>query len=154
MRYLLFFVIPMVAGCTGNFGQPDVPPEEEKARLKIFEMGGAAHRTKAPGYPVRDVYLLGCKDIDDDSLSIVTNFPHVRNLTLSYTKITDKGLRHLRGLKELRSLALCFTGISDAGLAHFKELTQLETLTVVQTKVTASGADTLQKALPKLKISR
>lgn len=30
MRYMLFFVAPLMVGCTGNLGQPDVPPGGEK----------------------------------------------------------------------------------------------------------------------------
>ena len=44
--------------------------------------------------------------------------------------------------------------ITDAGLAHLKALTQLQELCVKGTKVTDTGAQELQNALPKLKVKR
>lgn len=52
---------------------------------------------------------------------------HLESLNLSFTVITDSGLRKLRGLSSLRSLNLDARQITDAGLAaltskHFLRL--------------------------------
>ena len=41
---------------------------------------------------------------------------------LSFTKVTDAGLVHLKGLTNLRSLDLGDTEVTDAGLVHLKGL--------------------------------
>src|SRR5688500_1890663 len=98
MRIILLTVVFSIAGCRPERAPPKGSPEEEAAREKVRRMGGAAHRESSPGYPVIDVYLCGCKDVDDDSLAVVSSFPKVREMTLTGTSITDKGLKHLRGL--------------------------------------------------------
>ena len=44
--------------------------------------------------------------------------------------------------------------LTDKGLQHLKRLSQLQTLDVSGTKVTDAGTDDLQRALPKVKIVR
>ncbi len=51
-------------------------------------------------------------------------------------------------------LRLSYTKITDAGLVHLKGLTNLKTLWLFSTKVTDAGVKKLQAALPKCKISR
>lgn len=47
---------------------------------------------------------------------IVLGIPHLENLNLSFTLVTDGGLRKLSGLTSLRSLNLDARQITDAGL--------------------------------------
>ena len=73
---------------------------------------------------------------------------------LTYSKITDAGLKHLAKLKQLTSLDLrsCWR-ITDGGLKELAKLEQLTKLNLRDTKVTKAGVAQLQKALPKCIIS-
>ena len=53
-------------------------------------------------------------------------------------------------LKQLQSLNLTFTQVTDAGLKDLAKLKQLQRLDLTFTQVTDAGVAELQKALPKL----
>jgi internalin A len=107
---------------------------------EIERLGGQIKRDeKLPGRPVTAVTFKVRNDFRDEHVPLLTPFPMLTTLDLSYTKITDAGLRELHKLKNLTSFNLWSTGITDAGL---KELTQLEKLTELNlgyTKVTDAG---------------
>jgi serine/threonine protein kinase len=60
-------------------------------------------------------------------------------LSLSYTKVTDSGLKAVSRQQQLRSLALTGLPITDAGLEHIRSLKQLTTLDMPFTRVTDKG---------------
>jgi hypothetical protein len=81
----------------------------------------------------------------------------LRDLDLSGAEITDEGLQHLKGLTQLKTLQLAGTEITDKGLQHLKCLTELKKLELANYlepnwKLTRSGVEELQKALPHTKI--
>jgi hypothetical protein len=76
--------------------------------------------------------------------------PHVNELKLFGTKITDKALVHLAPLKELKLLHIGKTAVTDAGLTHLRGLKNLETIGLSETKVSDRGLRYLEY-LPKLK---
>ena len=78
----------------------------------------------------------------------------ITGVDLSSTRITDAGLRCLKGLPQLQTLNLESTEITDAGLAHLGDLIQLRELDLSSTKVTDAGVAELKKALPKVTIKR
>lgn len=92
--------------------------------------------------------------ITDAGLAAISGLTNLTRLHLEKTAITDAGLSHLKSLVDLNYLNLYGTQISDAGLEHLKNLPNLQRLYLWQTKVTDSGVAELQKALPKLEISR
>jgi hypothetical protein len=57
-------------------------------------------------------------------------------------------------LAQLRSLALENAAITDAGLGHLRPLTYLEELDLKGTKVTDTGVQDFQTAMPKAKVGR
>ena len=74
---------------------------------------------------------------------------------ITFTKMTDARLEHLKGLENLRWwLYLNGTNVTDAGLEHLTGLSNLEALDLTGTRVTAEGVKKLQQALPNCKISR
>jgi hypothetical protein len=93
-----------------------------------------------------DVVDVNCRDADV-VLRVIDRFPHVERLDLSWSKITDDDLRHLKGLKELYGLDLSRTNVTEAGLVHLEGLESLDWLALRNTKVTAAGAARLQKKL-------
>ena len=76
----------------------------------------------------------------------------LQELSLISTKVTDKGLAHLKGLTRLKRLTLNGTRVSDAGLLHLKDLTGLQELNLYRTGVTDAGAGAPPKGMPKLTI--
>ena len=65
-------------------------------------------------------------------------------LNLEGNRITDTGLKELKGLKGLREIGLGWTGITDAGLEELNAFPDLEHLTLGDTKVTDNGLKTLE----------
>ncbi len=78
----------------------------------------------------------------------------VIQVTLSGTKITDKGLEHLKGLTSLTFLHLRNTNVTDAGLEYLKGITSLISLNLPGTKITDAGLAELKAALPKCRVSK
>lgn len=91
--------------------------------------------------------------VTDSALSILKETPNLVRLNLSQTSIGDAGLANLKELKELRYLNLYGSAVTDAGLKHLKSLSSLEALYLWQSKATPKGAKELQKALPNTKIN-
>ena len=62
-------------------------------------------------------------------------------------------MAHLAALTNLESLELNGTSVSDEGLIQLKAMTSLKSLYLPGAKVSQSGAQILQRALPRTKIS-
>jgi len=73
------------------------------------------------------------------------NFERVRKLDLSYTEITDAGLKEVAKLENLTQLELSFTQITDTGLKELTKLKQLEGLYMERTQITDAGLKELAK---------
>ena len=74
----------------------------------------------------------------------------LQTLDLSYTRVIDAGLKHVKGVKGLKRLALDTGPMSmDEGLKDIVGLTDLEDLFLAQTAVTDRGLENL-KGLTKL----
>jgi Leucine-rich repeat (LRR) protein len=71
----------------------------------------------------------------------VMALPHLRELFIEETQVTDAGLEHLNVLGELRGLSLQDSKVTDAVLEHVKELTSLEFLVLSGTQVTGAGLE-------------
>jgi hypothetical protein len=66
-------------------------------------------------------------------------FRSVIRVSLSYTRLSDAGLAHLKGLTGLQGLSLDDTQVSDAGLVNLRGLTGLQELYLSGTRVTEAG---------------
>ena len=60
--------------------------------------------------------------IDDDKLKLPTVFDDLDHIDLTGTRVTDRGVSHLRGLRKLKMLHLGHTRVTDAGLADLRDL--------------------------------
>jgi hypothetical protein len=80
------------------------------------------------------------------------NYESVRSLNLSYTEITDAGLKELAKLPRLTTLYLASTKITDSRLGDIAKLQKLTRLELRNTKISYAGAAELKKALPKCEI--
>ena len=101
-------------------------------RETLSEVSGASYRE------LDELYHRSL-DVSDDDLAYIDR--RTRNLCLCRTRVTDEGLRHLRGLDQLQWVDLSFTRTGDAGLAHFAAAQQLHHLRLEQTRITAAGLD-------------
>jgi hypothetical protein len=92
--------------------------------------------------------------ITDAGLEHLEEFTNLEELDLSSTPISDAGLVHLKPLSRLRCLQFTGSHITDDGLAHLSGLTQLIWLYLDNTQVTDAGVAELQRALPYCEIIR
>jgi hypothetical protein len=103
---------------------------------------------------VTQVRLVAVHQLSDAELNHISHLSGLEELDLHRSPVTDESLARLDGLTGLQSLILFHTPISDAGLMRLKRLGRLRNLSIENTKVTDAGVAELQKALPKLTISR
>ena len=74
----------------------------------------------------------------------VGKMPALERLRLSYTDITDNGMKHLAGLTKLQVLDLSGTDIGDAGLAQIAAFTNLRELYLNHARFTDKGLPSLK----------
>jgi Leucine-rich repeat (LRR) protein len=88
---------------------------------------------------------LSYTDITDLGLKQVAKLQKLTSLDLSSNKITDAGLKEVAKLQKLTSLDLSATKITDAGLKEVAKLQQLTELLLVYTDITDAGLKELAK---------
>jgi len=87
--------------------------------------------------------------VTDAGLKYLRGLTNLQYLDLRCNPITDAGLAYLSELVNLGTLNLSDTHITDAGLEHLKTLTKLQDLLLHNTRITDSGLQHL-KALKNL----
>ena len=128
------------------------PPPEDLRREN--ERATAICLKQLPLLPhITNLGLIGTQ-ITDDQLQYLEGLDVLQKLWLNGTPVGDAGLVHLKKLPQLRYLVLWFdTRISDVGLKHLQGMSQLRELSLDDTNVTDAGKTELQKALPKCEIT-
>lgn len=106
-----------------------------------------------PALPRLTALLLANCPISDQGLSHLQGAEELMQLHLAGTRVTDAGLQPLTSLPKLNWLSLERTAVTDAGLIHLKSCTGLQNLSLLKTNVTAEGVVSLQRALPRCKIT-
>jgi hypothetical protein len=74
---------------------------------------------------------LDWSSIDNDDLANIASLTELIGLGMSYTTVTDGGIRHLTGLRSLGYLDLSETKVTDLSLAELfasQELTSLKSV--------------------------
>jgi len=149
-------------------------PAEERNFLEIEKLGGSVSKTHRNSNDLEIDFHLRGKDLSDQDLEKLKGIKNLVSLNLGGTKVTAKGLAHLKefaslrrlhlektlvsddgmvwlkNLKSLEYLNLYSTKISDAGLSHLKDMGNLRRLYLWQTKTTKKGVETLCRNLPNL----
>lgn len=97
--------------------------------------------------------LEGNGKITDAGVVHLANCRNLSDLALSWSAVTDDGLRSLVNLP-LKHLALNNTAVTDEGLVHVARIRTLRQLSVVGTKVTDNGAAKLKAILPQCNVTR
>ncbi len=88
--------------------------------------------------------------VTDADLMFLSGLP-LEKLCLSYTSVSDDGLKQVVLLSELDALHLEKTSVSDAGVKQLATMQSLRTLDLSQTRVTKSGLEELTR-LEKLQV--
>jgi len=92
-------------------------------------------------------------EVTDDVLAVLGDLSSVKELYLmGCTEITDESMKHITQLKRLERLGLSHTHITDDGVLHLKSLKTLKFVVLPSATVTREGADELQRALPKASV--
>ena len=118
----------------GAMAAPAALKQDEVAAW-IQAVGGTVQRDKSG--EISEVDLTSTWTTDDDLAKIAT-LTRLRRLNLSYTKITDLGLEHLRPLEFVTYLNCYYCEyVSDGGIAFLKQWTNLEYLNVRGSEVTS-----------------
>jgi DNA-binding beta-propeller fold protein YncE len=121
-------------------------PGERAALLAVT--GAGANVVLDDSGSVITVLLDGCV-FPDSVLAVLQDLPRLKQLQMGHSKVSNAGLRYLRGLNSLESLSLIKTGIGDEGLKHLEGLPNLKSLNLHMTLVTDAGMRSLAK-LPSL----
>ncbi len=96
--------------------------------------------------------------VTDEGLKYLIDYPQLESFVVScpeipaqVPQITDKGLESIAKTKISR-LFIARAAITDAGLKHLETMTTLRSLTLRDTDVTTEAMESLEKALPALRV--
>ncbi len=129
MRWQCLFVAFLVLG--GSAARAD-DAEDVSAKWAESVEGKLTRDDKAPGKPVVEVSFLPLnKKITNDGLKELKGFKSLKSLSIFFCEqINDDGMKHVKELIGLERLSLGNTLVTDAGLAELKDLKKLKSLTV------------------------
>jgi Leucine-rich repeat (LRR) protein len=96
---------------------------------------------------INDLDLSDTK-ITDAGMAVVGNCIRLTKLNISGTAVTDAGVASLKHCTNLDWFAAHNTAVSDATIATLKNFKKLKSVYLWKTRVGASSASELQKALP------
>ena len=92
--------------------------------LKRLNLSGAkltpASLKVLAGLPLERLNLFACETLDDSAAAILMEIPSLTLLDLSYTAVTDKGLKQLAKLPALKNLYLTETKVTPEAVGAFK----------------------------------
>ncbi|MCE9552955.1 MAG: hypothetical protein K8T91_06205 [Planctomycetes bacterium] len=126
-------------------------PQLEWVDLDNTKVTDAGLKLVACATSLESVSLNGTQ-ISDAGLKHLEPLARLRCLYLNKTTVGDQSLAILANHKSMFWLTLNGTRVTDAGLKHLRELPDLAILEVTDLKVTAQGAEKLQKSHPGISI--
>jgi internalin A len=92
--------------------------------LKRLNLSGAkltpASLKVLAGLPLERLNLYACETLDDSAAAVLMEMPSLTLIDLSYTSVTDKGLKQLAKLPALKNLYLTETKVTPDAVAAFK----------------------------------
>lgn len=80
--------------------------------------------------------------------------PRLRLLDLSFTRITDEGLKSIASQSELRHLALIECRVTDSSIDSLMQLRKLREVYLAKTGVTLQAAEQLKRAVRACRVER
>lgn len=78
----------------------------------------------------------------------------LRLLDLSFTRISDEGLKAVASQSELRHISLINCRVTDSGIASLTRLTHLREIYLTKTSVSSQAAEQLRRRFPTCRIER
>lgn len=94
-------------------------------------------------------------ELSDCGLQVLASTrSQLRLLDLSFTRISDEGLKALAFQSELRHISLINCQVTDIGIASLTRLTHLREIYVTMTSVSSEAAEQLRRRLPRCRIER
>ena len=93
---------------------------------------------------------LWSSNVTDSDLAQLSQMDEIEGIDFNATAISDAGLEHIHGLTHLKKLCLSSTTITDAGLSRVGALNRIQLLNLAQTQITDAGLDELT-GLPNLR---
>jgi Leucine-rich repeat (LRR) protein len=128
------------------------------ARNALLKLGGLIQdsvESKSGKRTVVSVRLAANKNVSDESIKILKEFPELSNVDVSRTALTDVGVSQLKELKKMWKLSFEGVQLTDAGLVHLKDMSGLSELFLSQTQVSDVGLAELRplKKLHVLKLN-
>lgn len=130
-------------------------PNLESIGIYGEHIRGAAFRHWSALTKLRIVYVADTS-VDDTTLGYLKDVESLEELIIEgrATRISDAGLRELRGFSNLKSLGLADLQITDKGLLHLKGTPRLRVVCLLANpNVSQEGIDALQAAMPHLTIN-
>ena len=96
----------------------------------------------------------GSKISDRGLLDLPSQRASLRILDLSFTQVSDVGLKAVTTLRELRHLSLIDCRVTDDGIEGLIRLTKVREIYLSKTDVTDKATEQLQRTLPTCRIER
>ena len=145
--------------------------------LQDKKVADADVKVIAESFPKLQELNLRKTGVGDEAMTAIKTLTDLERLNLSFTKVTDAGMKDFGKLAKLKELWLSDTEITDTGVKELKGLplkdmkldnlpkvtdasvetlkglTDLKSLTLIKTGMTKEGADAIQKALPKSRVT-
>ncbi len=143
--WLVLISCSLVLGCSNPAA------EKQQRRIDTLRELGAGVDFNSQGAVT--FINLSHKSVADDQLVCVTGLVELKQLWLYDTRITDRGLQHLRDLPRLEVLVLGKTDISDQGLMQLTRCSSLKEIYLNGTNVSDYAVDHLQAMMPETSIS-
>jgi hypothetical protein len=132
-----------------RFSMAEKEAIDDKTDKALHDLGGFFVTSPEGGRPIH----VSFSQMTDEGMKKLAGLERlgdrVRDLRLDNTKVTDTGLKELKGFKSLHILLLGGTKVTDEGLKELVGLKTLRSLDLRGTKVTDGGLAELKKALPK-----
>jgi hypothetical protein len=109
------------------------------------------HHVTVVANELRDlqVLLIQGEHVSDKSIEQLSNFKHLKALSLSRTGVTDEGIKVVKHHPNLQALTVAETKISDSSLEIISTLNKLTILDIANTNITEDGVELLSKKIPK-----
>lgn len=96
----------------------------------------------------------GSEISDRGLLEFVTAESRLRLLDLSFTRISDEGLKAVASQSEIRHISLINCRVTDCGIASLTRLTRLREIYLTKTSVSSQAVEQLRQKLPTCRIER
>lgn len=102
---------------------------------------------------LRKLFLFNAR-VSDVGVAYLKGLDHLEELDLSGSAITSGAAATFKELSRLKVLAVSKTKFDDAGAEKLKDLKELEQLDAVNTDLTVKGAQSLEAAIPGIRVRR